>query len=311
MNLIIRLFMIRKIFGTISVVASSLLMFYGLIELVVKVNETTKSFYLTMGTIGLILIIFVGSFVYHLARPRVLKEFGIGRYETEIICLENIHDIRIQENYQVKVSVQRRLVFMKTPIQTDMVDFYSTDPQHSLESFPYNSLDAEEVDRKQQAQNRIAIFWRPKKPIYPYTEYVHQDSWIPSVLLKPPADYIEYHCDVKTGIYKATVHSPVDIERAVAFKRPRWKLLNNDFRLVKYSLAATNRGCPQPNVSAEKKELSWEIINPTAGEDYVLVFFYQGGIEYWRSQISHKKLINKLKSKIQSLAAKIHRFKSC
>lgn len=298
--------MLKKIFSASSILATCILMVYGLIEITLKVRTATNSVFLTVGTMALILCALVGPFVYYyLARPRVLKEFGLGRRETQFICLENTKEIRIWENYQAKATVKRKLVFMKPPSQTDLVDCYSIDPQLSIDEFPYESPDAEEVDRKQQTPSRLAIFWRPKKPIYPYREYIHQDSWIPPVSYNAPANYTEYHCNTETGIFRVTVHTPSDIERAIVFQRPHWRRLNNDLEFMKYALQGSTRSCPQAIIHPDKKGFVWEIVNAKVGESYICVFFYQGGTEYWQNQILNRRLINRLKSKIQVIVAKI------
>lgn len=292
--------MLKRVWATSGALATVLLTIVGLLELVDKIHARTSSIVATSIVAVLVIGLFILPFIYFWARPQTLKQFGLQRYESKSFCLEGIKRVDIGETWRATVTVSRRLVFMDFPGEEDLVDCYSIDPKLDIQEFQYSSPDATEVDRRRASPSRLAISWRPKAAICPYVEYLHEDRWQPPMLYDHPANYTEFHCDRETGIAKIIVTTPKPIEMAVAFKRPHFRSLKSDVAFMRYALDCPKRGCPQPVVTPSRRDLTWQIMNPAVGENYVCVFFYDGGVQLWKDRIQQRSLANILRRLIST-----------
>ena len=287
---------LQKGINSSQAITGMLLSVYGLIKLLLDLQMVTNSTVLPSIAGMLLVLLWIGPAVYELIPPEPLRRFGLNRLRSDRICTYHHKTVDIDDNLHAMVTVTQNWVFLEEPDQQDLSESYSIDPKLSIHDFPYCSPDGVEVSRKRTGKGSVTIFWQPRDPIIPFTEYVHRDEWTPPVPYDQPACYTEYHCVYKTGYFQTVVRAPFMIESAIVFKRPSFRRLRSDNDFMRFAIRKRHRSWGTWQIQKDGHGLLWTIVNPHVNKSYVCVFFKVGGKHYWEKRLSEASVWNNLRS---------------
>lgn len=277
----------RRALNSAGVVGTAIVTTYGFWQLTEELYKATSPG-LTIIAMSALLLIIIIPFFYHLIRPQVLRQFGLARFPTMRICMRFARVTEIAADFHARIRDEQRWLFLGNPKPHELVEVHSIAPELTLERFSYRSSDGIEVGRRYISNHRIAIQWRPKQTIVPFTEYTHVEEYVPPFSYDAPAFYTEYHCLFETGEFAALIKSPSSLEHAVAFRRPRLRKLGNDRCFMEYVLRANNIRYGSFDFSEDRKSASWTMTNPQPGYSYIAVFFRSGGVSDWQAILSRE-----------------------
>lgn len=290
--------MFKKIYeiGTIIVTA------FGLVSIPIVLYQLTRSFVLVIVVIVIIIFILMVPIIAWSIKPGVFAEYGIGK-NSNIICTQSLHVLEVQRNGEGKKRFYRTLIFLNVSEQKDLRDLFVLDRPIPPKDFCYFSPDSDEIERVQVDKNRIAIFWSPKKKIYPFESYEHTAEWIMRTSYTDPGNYSSILIDLQTGYHKTVVKTPYQIEHVMAFKGPRWKKLSSEINVYNYGFQRKVPSCPQPRLIDNGYGFEWEIHTPELGRTYFCSFFREGGVKYWKNEINESRLFDRILRFVRGKAA--------
>ena len=231
---------------------------------------------------------------------RLLRRCGIDVPFSDVVCPHHIKAIRGIEGGRIEVIDRRSLVFLDLPEPGELKDFAPI--SGDAESAPYNSPDALELHRT-STQKGSLISWIPREPIVRYALYGHQHGWISPGGSGGAVLFMEYRCDMKTGVVDLELMAPERFEAAVVFKRPRWRRLSTESSLVKYALAQREAAGERPAILDDGARLQWKVVGPKIGERYVCAAFLEHGVEQWRKRLEAKSLVSRMRRLFRPLAS--------
>jgi len=219
---------------------------------------------------------------------------------TDVVCTQHSKVIRVFENAQIDVVVKRSLVFLAQPEPGDLRDLV---PITAASDTPiHNSPDSLEILRTATSDGTL-IHWLPREPIVLYAQYVHQHGWSYVNGSLEAALYTELHCDMRTGTLDLEIVTPGSFEAAIAFKRPRWRRLGTERKLVAYALQQLETPGERPAIAEDGARVEWKLAGPMTGDRYICVAFQQGGVELWRQRLQEKSLAYRLRRLIRPLTS--------
>ncbi len=295
------MYYLKRALSGVSVVGTALVTFFGLWQIIDYVNKEFQNSLVTAALSCGMLILIVMPFVLTLSRPLVLREFGLPRYSSRRLCLKHSRRTTINDEYRASVAETQRWVFLEKPQPEDLVDIHSIDPSLSLEDFQYISDDAVETERLHVSRFRLAVRWRPRKPIEKYTEYVHNQRYEPPVSYDAPACYSEYHCALETGEFESLVEYPDSVEKVVVFLRPRFWSLGDDLTFMEFTFRSARRRFGEIEFSDSCRAFTWRLALPIYGRSYVCVFFRRGGVDEWQRRLRSEGSFARLKRRAINL----------
>ncbi len=217
-----------------------------------------------------------------------------------VVCPEDVKSICVEPGVGALVTVRRTLVFLEVPEPGDLVDAIpeaGADPANSL----YESPDGLEIARAAKGRATL-VAWRPRDVITPYALYTHQYSWRPAGSYAQPAQYTELACEMKTGALVLEMITPAMFETAVVFRRPRWRRLSSERRIIEHALRAldSNEG-ERPVITEQGRRLMWKLIGPQPGERYICVVFHAHGVAQWQDRLKAMSLMGRLRQILRPL----------
>ena len=275
----------KKIYGIALIIVT----FFGLISIPLTIYQISKDLvYVLISSVILLLILVVTPLLLWIIQPATFKTFGIQK-TTNAICIRSSHVLEVQENGEGKWKILRQIVFLKEPREKDLRDLFEMDQPFEIKSFHYSSPDSNEIGRALVKGNRLAIFWSPKKKIYPFEACEHSYEWVAKTSHADPGNYKTTIIDLDTGYHESIVKIPYPIEYFFAFKKPRWRRLRTEKHIYKYAFQCKAPDCPQPK-SIDPYCFRWEIHSPELGSTYFCVFFREGGVEYWKKKIHESNI---------------------
>jgi len=281
--------MFRKIYSISTIIVTA----FGLVSIPLLMYQYTKSFQLVIIASAIIVLILIVPIVAWVIKPGIFAEFRISKASTAI-CTQNLHFLEVQRNGKGVWRGSRVLIFLKVPEHKDLRDLLSLDRPFPPGDLYYFSPDSDEIDRVRVDKDRVAIFWSPKRTIYPFESYEHTCHWLANTSHADPGNYKIFSIDLQTGYHKTVVKTPYLIEHVMAFKGPRWKKLRREIDVYKYGFKHKAPGCPQPRIINDKHGFEWEIHTPELGRAYFCVFFKEGGVEHWQREIRESRLVRRI-----------------
>lgn len=223
-----------------------------------------------------------------------------------LVCPEHVRSIHFNEDWQAGVTVRRTLVFLEQPEPGDLHDvvpFAPNDQNGAIEESP----DAYEIARV-PCPRGTRIYWKPRESIVPYALYVHQYGWHSQSSPGQSALYTECCCEERTGILRLEVFTPVDIETAVMFKRPRWPWKRTERQLTKCALTEVKEQRERaPIISWDGQQAELTLIAPKIGEKYVCVIFTPQGVtrsQRWLEETSLRGRMRRLLGYVPGFAGR-------
>jgi hypothetical protein len=228
---------------------------------------------------------------------RVLKRCGIRLPFSAVICPEHVKSITIDPEWRVQITVCQKLVFLERPEAGDLHDTCAVARETALHDFHRQSFDSAETGRHKLAPDQIVVDWQPKGTVVPYALYDHEFNWSPSGARQEPAFSSEFVCEMKTGSFMLEFVAPGPFEAAVVFERPRWPMLNNEYRLMKYALKQLEAKSPY-TAKIDQGRVESTILAPRLGTRYICVAFQFNGIAQWQERLRSASLIGRMRQLI-------------
>jgi hypothetical protein len=230
---------------------------------------------------------------------RVLRRYGVDVPYSQVICPEHVKTICVDADGGAKVTVRRSLVFLEVPERGDLCDTIRVEADCDVDHFIYDSPDAREIARRRVGPHTVVSYWEPREPVVRYGLYTHQHSWRPSGMHGQPAICTEFGCDTRTGVLALEVVTANSIETAVVFKRPRWRRMNTERRVVKYALTQLEAQEDRPTITHGGQRVEWRITEPKAGDSYICVVFHPYGVAEWQERLKATSLLGRLRHAIR------------
>jgi hypothetical protein len=226
---------------------------------------------------------------------RRLRSCGIDLPFAEVICPEHIKSISIDAVGRARVTLTQKLVFLQVPRPGDLRDVCDVDSDTTFDNFILQSTDAVETGRTRRGPGSIVVDWEPRSGITPYALYEHQQIWFPAGSYAQPALWTEFHCEVRTGVFRLEMYTPESFEAAVVFERPRWPILNSERRVVKYALRLLDDGGERATIVDEGQRINWKVVAPKVGTRYICVGFHQHGVLLCRNRLTKTSIAGRLR----------------
>lgn len=180
------------------------------------------------------------------------------------------------------MSVKKQLVFLESPGEGDLRDIFGSNTELSPSQFVYQSPDANELRRVQIDSRKLAVYWKPKSNPGRHQLYEHTYSWtLPTNLLEPGNTWVIL-TDMQMGKCILEIESSRPITYAAAFDLPRALLRLSEIDIYRHALSAGKTERAQPVLV--DGHLKLELIDLQAGKMICCVFFYEGGVEFWKSK---------------------------
>lgn len=274
-------------------IAVSIVTVFGLISIPLVVYQLTGNpKYSIVISVAILLIFIVPLFLRWVIRKSTFREFFIQE-APHVVCSKSSHLIEVQQEGTANWKVSRTLIFLRMPGGKDLRDLLEMDKSFPLKDAYYLSPDSEELGRQRVREQRIAIFWAPKKRIYPFEPFEHTYEWVAMTSHTDLGNYKTTMIDLNTGYHESVVKTPYPIEYVMAFKKPRWKKLKTERDIYDYAFRCKNRACPQPQI-INSHSFRWEIHIPQLGAKYFCVFFREGGVDYWQRRIQETRKFSRV-----------------
>jgi hypothetical protein len=227
---------------------------------------------------------------------RTLRNYGIFRPFSAVICPRYVKAIHINEGAGVEVHIERTLVYLEMPERADLWDLVPMASDGDCQI--HESPDARELLRTPTAKGTV-VHWEPHTPIVPFGLYVHHRRWTSPGSSDESALFTEFRCETKTGVAVLELSTPRTFEAAIAFRWPAWRRLQSIQTCVKYSLDQLDTAQGQkPDILENGSRLQWTLVNPGVGERYACIAFHEGGVERWQNRLA----ANTLSSRMRRLA---------
>jgi hypothetical protein len=225
---------------------------------------------------------------------RTLRRYGIGLPFRHVVCPDQSKVIRVDADWRATVTVQSTLVFLDLPGEGDLVDFYPIDPD-DLDSVIHESPDARELGRRRHGEGTL-VYWEPRENPVRYAAYFHKRSWSSPGWEGKASLYTEIRCEMRTGVQTLEVVAPVRFDTALAFKRPRWRVLKTERSLVKYALTQHDSVRERrPVIRDNGQRVEWKVIGPGVGDRYICIAFTAEALEEWRQRLKNTSLMGRLR----------------
>jgi hypothetical protein len=139
------------------------------------------------------------------------------------------------------------------------------------------------------------ISWTPRDRVVPYALYFHKQSWSSEASSTDTTLFAELRCDVRTGVMAVEMVAPMAFQAAVAFKRPRFRRMDTERRLMKYALEQLEFSGSRPGIRDGQQRVEWKVVAPRVGDRYVCVAFTAEGLDEWRKHIDDTSVRGKLR----------------
>ena len=225
---------------------------------------------------------------------RTLRGFGFDVPFTKVVCPEVVKTVSIDGQWRATVTVNRTLVFLREPEEGDLRDAFPIDPVTDYDCSIHESSDAMEITRR-RVKGGTFVYWQPREAVVPYALYTHKQTWSTPGSDTETTLFTEMECDTRTGILAIEMIAPMTFQSAVAFKRPRWRRLNTERRLMKYALEQLDTSRSRPVIRDNRQRAEWKIVGPRVGDRFICIAFTAEGLEEWQQRLRVTSLAGKLK----------------
>lgn len=225
---------------------------------------------------------------------RALRRCGFDLPFHQVICPEHVKTISVDPDLRAKVTVRRMLVFLDVPESGDLRDTIAVEPGAEPESVFYESPDAMQIYQERRGRDTL-VSWKPREGIIPYALYMHEYSWHPSGSHGQLAMCADIRCDIRTGMFVLEMLTPATFETAVVFRRPRWRRLSTERRVIKYALRQMDGKGERPAISSDGKRLEWKAVGPKVGDRYICVVFHRYGMAQWEERLKSTSFVGRLR----------------
>ena len=209
---------------------------------------------------------------------RLSRKLGLASAFPDVICAEYYKSICFDATWKARASVQQKLVFLDLPERGDLTDICPLDADTTYDKFAFQSPDSAEIERRKRGRNAVAIDWEPRGYITRYGLYEHQHTWNYTGSSSQIVSFIEYQCEVRTGVFMFEMVTPQTFDAAVIFERPRWTPLNTEKSRLKYALKQIEAGAPQAAMRDSGQRIEWKMTNPKIGKRFMCAVFHHNGI---------------------------------
>lgn len=263
-------------------IVNFLLALFGLYQIWQTVYDHTHNYKLALVSIVFVLIPISFPFIRWVQRPDLYKLYGLSVQRRAVIT-SSLHDVSVGDDGIALASTTRTIVFLEKPKTGDLRDIFEFSEALPPTQFNYESPDAAEIKRVRIGKQRLAIYWIPKSFPGRNQQYEHSVSWKGLGYFFDPGNYFVALADMPTGIYRLRLRTKKPIHYALAFRKPRRLNFSTEAQIYHHALDLTELDCPQPRVDGGRLEL--EVPDLRLGEMIYCVFFYEGGVEFWKKRI--------------------------